>query len=369
MEIIPDNPEPQSQASRANKTALDTLLQAAVLAPSGDNTQPWRFLVDRTSGSIGLDVDPARDPSPMNAGQRMARISLGAALENMVQTAERNHWPYEIDETPPGALTRLSVPADATMGTIDPVLALRATNRRRYDGQPLPRETIKQLSDAAGSFASTDTVLISDPDQMVRLVRLIGRADALMLGTKAIRNAFLAKVRFDAAPTAEVTEGLSLGSLEVSLSDRLSLRLMRYLPPPDGLMRLMGARRIFTRVATKLASSAAGICLITTSRDDAQGDIDVGRAWQRIWLRMTQEQLACQPMMSLLVLRNIIQMGDVSLFGARDFDAAKTLLQEFDAQTSKLAGGRPAVLMRFGTAAPPTARVRRLPPADSTQYV
>ena len=51
-------------------SALDTLLEAAILAPSGDNTQPWRFAVDRERWTIAVDVDPTRDPSPMNAGQR-----------------------------------------------------------------------------------------------------------------------------------------------------------------------------------------------------------------------------------------------------------------------------------------------------------
>jgi nitroreductase len=56
---------------------LDTLLARAVRAPSGTNTQPWRFVVDDEARTIALDLDPARDPSPMNAGQRMARIALG----------------------------------------------------------------------------------------------------------------------------------------------------------------------------------------------------------------------------------------------------------------------------------------------------
>ena len=69
-----------------DKTAIDTLLEAGVLAPSGDNLQPWKFTFDRASRSILLDVDPKRDTSPMNAGQRMSRISLGAVLENVVRT-------------------------------------------------------------------------------------------------------------------------------------------------------------------------------------------------------------------------------------------------------------------------------------------
>lgn len=419
-----------SDGSNMTKSALDTLLDAAVLAPSGDNTQPWQFTVDRSTGTIDLRIDPSRDPSPMNAGQRMARIALGAALENMVQTAERNGWPYRIEASPPDALARFTLDGDPPAGTIEATLANRNTNRRVYDARPLPSEVLAKLTVVTGSLGSARSTLITDPAVLTRLVQLVGRADAIMLGTQAIRNAFLANVRFDAAPTAEVDLGLSLGSLEVSTSDRLSLRLMHALPPPDGLMRALGARRIFTRVANKLASSASAICLITktsptappiksdeytelserpaersstaspiappigadlrseqpkersstessvgdlgsllaTPHSDPQADLDVGRLWQRLWLELTRQQLAGQPMMSLLVLKNVIEKGDPQLFSPRDLTACKSLLDEFHTLSATLLEGDPAVLMRIGTAPAPTSRVRRLPPANSTRF-
>ena len=76
---------------------LEALIDAAVRAPSGDNTQPWRFLVDSDQGRMTLRVDEGRDRSPMNAGQRMARIAAGAALENLLQTARLCGWPVAVE--------------------------------------------------------------------------------------------------------------------------------------------------------------------------------------------------------------------------------------------------------------------------------
>src|SRR5690606_9585954 len=97
-------------------------------------------------------------------------------------------------------------------------------------------------------------------------------------------------------------------------------------------------------------------------------DLDVGRAWQRLWLELTRQQLAGQPMMSLLVLKNVIELGDPQLLSPRDLAASKTLLDEFQALSAQLVEGDPAVLMRIGTATAPTSRVRRLPPAESTRF-
>src|SRR4051794_35438247 len=90
--------------------SLSPLLATAALAPSGDNTQPWRFVVDRDAGTIALEVDASRDPSPMNVGGRMARIAVGAALENLIREARSRGWVVEQErvERPTLALVRVT---------------------------------------------------------------------------------------------------------------------------------------------------------------------------------------------------------------------------------------------------------------------
>src|SRR3954471_2545432 len=77
--------------------SLASLLTAAGQAPSGDNTQPWRFVVDPESGTIALEEDATRDPSPMNTGGRMSRIAVGAALENLIRRAQSHGWDVKLE--------------------------------------------------------------------------------------------------------------------------------------------------------------------------------------------------------------------------------------------------------------------------------
>ncbi len=51
------------------RTQLESLVEAATRAPSGDNTQPWRFEIREKSNQILIHLDESRDTSPMNAGQ------------------------------------------------------------------------------------------------------------------------------------------------------------------------------------------------------------------------------------------------------------------------------------------------------------
>lgn len=348
-----------------SKTALDTLLEAAILAPSGDNTQPFRFTVDRKQWTISVDVDPARDPSPMNAGQRMAQIALGAAIENMVRTAERNAWCLQLQEATNEGLLQLHLEPTPDIGTIDPLIHARVTNRKVYRGGEISNECLALLESAANGFDGAQGYWITDRPRLEKLCKLIARADALILGTKPIRDAFLAKVRFDQPVNATVDEGLSLGSLEVSAFERLMLRVMKYMP--DEVLRLMGARRVFSQAANKLASSAAGMFLVTASDHSASCLRCVGRLWQRAWLAMTEQGLAEQPMMSLLVLQNVRDSAtSAGVLSIKDKDAAEAILSEFETFVASFSVGRPSVLMRFGNSPPPACRVGRLPPRKLT---
>jgi hypothetical protein len=341
---------------------LDTLLSHAVRAPSGDNTQPWRFIVDAEAGTVGLDLDPARDPSPMNAGQRMARLAVGAALENLLRTARSLGWAAELDPDPRPFLARVRLIRDRAGEDPDRVaeaVVARVTNRRPYDGRPVPAEVLARLGQATPDLDGTRTLWIVARERIEALAGVIGRADALMFGEPSMLRAFLSKVRFDAAVAATVDEGLSLASLEVSAADRLALRAMRGLP--DWVLRLPVATGVFAAKARRLARSSSGLCLVIASGRDAATDLVAGRALQRAWLALAEQGMAAQPMMSLPVLENALEQGDSALQNALGPDRVTALREEFRALVPELGGGHLGWLKRFGFAPPPSGRTGRLP--------
>jgi hypothetical protein len=347
----------------ASTSALDTLLSAAVLAPSGDNTQPWQFTVDRENWTILVDVNPKRDESPMNAGQRMAWIAIGAAIENMVHTAESNGWQYELTETTGERPVRFRLQPTAELGELDPLLKARATNRKVYKGGAVSSACIAALQNETAAIDAISAHWITDRSALTQIGNFIARADALILGTKPIRDAFLAKVRFDQPANATVDEGLSLGSLEVSAVERAMLGWMRYVP--DGPLRLLGGRRVFAKAAKRLALSSAGLCLITGRDDSLASKIPVGRVWQRAWLALANQKLACQPMMSLLVLQNIRDHASKKLLEAVGVAGSLRLLDEFSEFYRGMSLLHVHAIMRFGDAEQPTTVTGRLPAHQS----
>ena len=286
--------------------SLASLLIAAGQAPSGDNTQPWRFVVDPESGTIALEEVATRDPSPMNAGGRMSRIAVGAALENLIRKAQSQGWGVKLERAVHPALAKIRL--TETGGKVQPTedaLASRLTNRRLFDRRPVPGEILDRLIEATPDHDGVRTQWIVGADRLAKLARLIGRADAAMFGEASMRRAFLSKVRLDAAPGEAVADGLSPSSLELSDFDRWALRAIRR--APDRWLRLIGVSRVFAAKARRLVDSSSGLCLVMARNDGEETDLLVGRAMQRAWLTLTAEGLAVQPMMSLLVLRERVR--------------------------------------------------------------
>lgn len=338
---------------------LEALLTAAVQAPSGDNLQPWRFAVEEASGRIALYVDPSRDPSPMNAGQLMSRMALGAALENLLRTAEHNGWHVRLEEAEPPAVAALCLQEEPNdTPAVESAIRARVTNRRFYDGRPIAADVLARLREATPILHEVGTHWITERGRLAELAQLIGAADALMFREPSMRRAFRGNVRFDAAANTEVEFGLPVAALELSFFERMALRQMPWIP--GWLLRLL-SKPAFARRAERLVTSASGLCLGVAPDHRQSTYLPAGRAMQRAWLSLTTLGLAVQPMMSLVVLDHAFHHGGPELIDSLGRAELKRLGDDFRRLAPELAGGRPAFLLRFGYAPPPSGRTGRLP--------
>lgn len=339
--------------------ALETLLTAAIQAPSGDNTQPWRFAVNPDRRRIAIEVDPSRDPSPMNAGQRMARIAVGAALENIRRTLERNgRTSHQAIDAASGAVT-LDYPHCEGPLQHDEAIFARVTNRRVYDARPLDEELQARLAlQTADVHPAVAIHWIFDRDRLPGLAELVARADAALFSIREMRLALQANIRFEAGYREQVSEGLSLSSLELPRLAGPAFRVLTGLS--DTWFRRLGGPGNFSRLARRLVNSASGLCVVTTAARDAGTDVLVGQAVQKAWLALTECGLAAQPMMTLPVLENSLEQGSAPQPARLDRGLVEELLRRFRELAPAAGAQRPAFLLRFGFAKPASGRTARL---------
>ena len=345
---------------RTGSPVADTLLAAAARAPSSDNSQPWRFTVDSKAGRIAFFVDEARDPSPLNPGQRQSRLALGCAIENLLHTAEVNGWKVEEEAGPPPALAMFRVLDESHAPPMaSPAVLARVTNRRPYGGRRLNGATIERLVSSTPDLGGVRTHWILSRHRIDALASLAARAETIVFGQSSLRRARLSSVRFDRKRDEIVTEGLPVASLEVNRMRESLLAQMTKLP--DWLVYLSGVARSVGSASGKLVLSASGICLVVAPDMGEAADIAAGRALQRAWLALTREGLSAQPMQSLTVLETILALGAPNLLASLSKQRLSRLRGELRSHVPEIGPGHLAFFLRFGDAPAPSGRSGRQP--------
>lgn len=173
----------QSARSIPDVERVNLMLEAAIRAPSGHNTQPWRFYVAKDR--IELHADRTRALAVTDPEDRELVISCGCALLNLRVAAAHAGAPLAVELTPDPAdedllaVARFTGTADADRD--DPALfgaiARRRTYRRRFDTRTVPVEVVTGLEEAAAAEGAWLAPLTAEADRH-RLAELVSEGDA-----------------------------------------------------------------------------------------------------------------------------------------------------------------------------------------------
>ncbi|WP_367319973.1 hypothetical protein [Streptomyces sp. HUAS ZL42] len=137
---------------------VESLLAAAVAAPSIHNTQPWRFGLNPYSGSIEVRVDRRR-PLPMADPElRAQHLSVGAAVFNLRVAAAHLGWdplvrPVTAADDPDllatVRLTRPTPDVQPPLSHLYEAVERRHTSRMPFTGRPVPDPIVAEMINSA----------------------------------------------------------------------------------------------------------------------------------------------------------------------------------------------------------------------------
>jgi hypothetical protein len=341
------------------------LLEAARLAPSRDNLQPWRFAVD--GETVSFSVDAERDTPRLDPGGRMARIAVGAAIESvLVRAARMGATAKVVEPAREGALVTMTFAGHKRVPDLDKGIARRVTNRHEYDGRAIDDETFVALRDSTPALGAARAQWFGR-ERVRTLAPIFEDAEALLLSSAETRAATLASIRFDARDRDEVEYGVSIGSLELSAGERVTLDEIRRASAADAPSAANAFRRLAARTR-RLVESASGVCVVTTSGDAPEADVNAGRTMMRGWLALARRGMVAQPLSAVATLDALLSRDDRATLPATDIERAGAVVQAMRAAVPSVEeGARVAIVLRVGwTTATPT-RVGRRALADSVK--
>lgn len=247
----------------------ESLVQAASLAPSSHNTQPWLFRLD--ARHVDLLADRTRALPVNDPHDRELIISCGCALFNLRVAAAAAGLDARVDILPDAAdedhLARVHVaPASAAQSdaALFTAIADRRTYRRRFAVTSVTAEVVQQLVDAVAREGAVLTVLESD-DQRQQAATLVADGDTALWADPRWRRELAAWMH-----PRRRGDGLTLPTLAV--------------PVAQLVVRTFDMGHGVAAKDRQLADESPLLAVLSTPGDGARDWLAAGQALERLLL-------------------------------------------------------------------------------------
>lgn len=339
-------------------TQIEKILEVAVNAPSGDNSQPWRFAVN---GNI-LDIYslPEKDNPRFNFRERGTFIAHGALLENIVIAAREEGYEPEVIQFPDPSIKNHTyrVVFTKTIPRTQPLFSVirsRQTNRKYYKKTSLLPEHKQALLNATDKGS---LILIEDEEKKQIIGEAVGANEIVMLEDKQIHDLFYADVRWTTKSEKKLKHGLYLKTMELPLPKLVFFKLLQWWPAARVLNKL-GMARFIAKDNGKLYGSASAIGIMPVpDRDEAF--LEAGRIMQKVWLTGTYHGLSMHPVTGIIYLAQRVNAGEATDF----LPEHVTIIKQAYSEIERIVGvhGPYAMLFRIGYSKPPAGVQSRQKP-------
>ena len=357
-----------AEATERPEGTIEQILDLARWAPSGDNTQPWRFeiLSQRQLVVHGFDT---RDHVVYDLQGHASQMSLGALLESIRIAASghglRTHVERrtELPDTAPTFDIHFEDDTELAPSPLIPYLPLRTVQRRPMQTRPLGKRHKAELAEALGP--DYDVVWLEGWDERFRAARLMFRNAGLRLTLPEAYRVHRDIIQWEARYSRDRIPDQAVGV------DPLTARLMRWTLQSWKRVRFMNrylAGTLMPRLQLDLIpglACAGHFALVAKRRPQSMDDyIAAGRAMQRFWLAATQQGLFIQPEMTPLIFHEYVRdqvnfsaQAGMSEKAVRISRGLQDLLGDEEADKAVFMG-------RLGFGPAPVARSIRRPLAD-----
>ena len=342
---------------------LLAILHAAILAPSGGNAQPWKFLYK--NGHLFIFHDDHFSYSLLDYNNLGSYLSIGAVVENIAIKAAAlgfeifpSYFPLAGNKKMVAMLTFNKATADIKLAALEKGLYTRHTNRNSTVRPVLNADIYTHLKIAISGYKGAEFKLIDDPGLMTELGDILATAEMLrILHPRGHYDTFTNELRWTKEENELKRDGLDIETLGVSANEAVALKVAKN-AESVAMLRKIGGGAAFKKMVNKAVSNSSALGIVYMP---GQSDLDFitgGRAVERIWIEANMLNLSFQPITQLVYLLARLgkELPDLDTQFVNDLQELK---ERFNRCMPGLTGRQPVFIFRLGEAGEPVKSLRR----------
>lgn len=356
---------PPAQATTTQPTLVLQVLDLARWAPSGDNTQVWRFEITGED-CFNIHSFDTRDHVVYDIDGHPSQLSLGALLETIRIAASQYRHRIEVHRSQPSDderrqrfAVRLLPDQHTQPDPLAPYITTRSVQRRKLSTQPLSSSEKVQLEQALGPH--------------YRVVWLEGAAKRRQMAGLLFANA---KIRLTMPEAFEVHRSVIEWDCQFSTDkmpdqaigmDPVGLKLMKWAMRSWSRVNFMNQYmagtwlpRIQLDLIPALGCAAHFMIIAPTAPRTVDDYVEAGKVMQRFWLTATQLGLQLQPEMTPLIFAGYVHNGRRFSTTAGLWEQAEQLAERFKTLVGSETLDRAAFMGRIGHGPAATSRSTRM---------
>ncbi|MEK7650491.1 MAG: nitroreductase family protein [Patescibacteria group bacterium] len=344
---------------------IQEIIDLAIWAPSGDNSQPWRFQI--IENKLRIFNIPNRDNPILNFQQSGSYLAHGALIENLNLLAKVRGYDSTIilfpDKTNSDFVAEITLVRNAlgqVSDNLEQYVSKRHTNRKPYQTEPLDEPTAEALKGAV-SQEYGQVVLVTDRKKIDQVAPLLSNMERIALENKDLHHSFFRSIFWNKVRNQKGKPGLFIETLELPPPARPLFKLLKFWPVTC-FANFFGFSRLASKGNAKLYAQSGAYIAIMSKQDDPVGFVNAGRLMQRAWLTATSLSLSVQPVTGVLFMGRRFLSGDTGDFTQEHVDLAVSSYQKLRSIVGLSDQDTIAILLRVGYGKTATARSGRMDP-------
>ncbi len=297
-----------------SKKEIENLVTAACLAPSGGNSQPWRWLYKNDALYLynGFDANS----TILGYNNLSSYVAFGAAIENLLLSASEMNFKTQFSFFPDqknknliAAFTFLKDNSVAKFTKRSEAITYRLTNRRLGERVTIDTAILEKLTNAAKETTGAHLRFFTDEKDLAIIADLLGELEKIRLMDDLGHKDFVEEMRWTEEENNRKRDGVDFRTLDLTNAEKVGL----HLSTDEKIIELLNKWKgggAFKKLSKKAIDASGAVGVITMNGASHEDYINGGRVMQRVWLEANLNGISFQPTASSVFIYSRLLKGN-----------------------------------------------------------